>query len=81
MKPIKSNFDPYLFEDILSDKTRKVRRNLIIVAFATFFILYPDVKIKNAFVDLTPLGDDAKLLAAFASFLIVSYLFIVFVNV
>ncbi len=78
MKTIKSTFDPYLFEDILSDKTRKVRRNLIIIAFASFFVLYPEVRIKNAFVDLTPLGENAKLLAAIAVIFLVAYLFLVF---
>ncbi len=37
----------FTFDDILTDKTRKVRRILIIVGFASFFMLFPGVVIKN----------------------------------
>lgn len=69
---------PSAFDDILTDKTRKVRRSLIIVSFASFFMLYPGVVIKNAFVDLTALGDTSRMLAAIAIVIINGYLLVTF---
>ena len=77
MLPINMKIEEFSMTSVLSDTTRKIRRNLILVSFITFFLMDESIGIKSPFMDFaTPVN--AKEIAGIGLALIIIYLTVVF---